>query len=120
MFCWNRKNPNSAILLNYDDDDFSQGHGQIKEAFRVFTKVDIVKPYISDNDFTSSKEGNNIRYKLYVFDIQYQKNLECAQPIKVELIFSEKIPAGIYGFALVFTNNLVIISSDGQNHFDLI
>ena len=26
-------NPDSAILLNYDDDNYSQGYGQIKEAF---------------------------------------------------------------------------------------
>ena len=25
--------PDSAILLNYEDDDYSQGYGQIKEAF---------------------------------------------------------------------------------------
>ena len=27
------KNPDSAILLNYNDDDYSQGYGQMKEAF---------------------------------------------------------------------------------------
>ena len=26
--------PDSGILLNYDDDDYSQGYGQIKEAFK--------------------------------------------------------------------------------------
>ena len=29
--------PDSAILLNYDDDDYSQGYGLIKEAFRALT-----------------------------------------------------------------------------------
>ena len=27
--------PDSAILLNYDEDDYSQGYGQIKQAFRA-------------------------------------------------------------------------------------
>ena len=43
--------PDSGILLNYDNDDYSQGYGQIKEAFRALTKDDILQPYISEDDF---------------------------------------------------------------------
>ena len=111
--------PDSAILLNYEDDDYSQGYGQIKEAFRALTKDDILKPYITEDDFRSSNEGNNIGYNIYAFDIRYQKNFENAQPVKVEFKFSENIPAGIYGYALVLTNKLISISSDGQRMFDL-
>ena len=112
--------PDSAILLNYGDDDYSQGYGQIKEAFRVLTKDDILKPYISEDDFRSSNEGNNIGYNIYAFDIRYQKNFENAQPVKVEFKFSENINAGIYRYALVLTNKLFSISSDGQRMFDLV
>ena len=42
--------PDFGNLLNYDDD-YSQGYGQFKEAFRAFTKAYILQPYISDNDF---------------------------------------------------------------------
>ena len=111
--------PDSAILLNYEDDDYSHGYGQIKEAFKALTKDDILKPYISEDDFRSSNEGNNIGYNIYAFDIRYQKNFENAQPVKVEFKFSENIPAGIYGYALVLTNKLVSITSDGQRMFDL-
>ena len=46
------------MFLNCDDDDdYSQGYGQIKEALTVFTKDDILEPYISDDDFFSSKAG---------------------------------------------------------------
>ena len=110
--------PDSVILLNYDDDDYSQGYGLIKEAFRPLTKDDILKPYITDADFRSSNEGNNIGYNIYAFDIRYQKNFENAQPVKVEFKFSENIAAGIYGYALVLTNRLVSITSDGQRMFD--
>ena len=110
--------PDSGILLNYDDDDYSQGYGQIKEAFKALTKDDILKPYISEDDFRSSNEGYNIGYNIYAFDIRYQKNFENSQPVKVEYIFSENIPAGIYGYALVLTNRLASISSDGQRMFD--
>ena len=63
--------PDSGILLNYDDDDYSQGYGQIKEAFKALTKDDILLPYISEDDFRSSNEANNIGYNIYAFDIQY-------------------------------------------------
>ena len=111
--------PDSAILLNYEDDDFSQGYGQIKEAFTALAKDDILKPYISEDLFRSSNEGNNIGYNIYPFDIRFQKNFENAQPVKKDIKFSENIPAGIYGYALVLTNRLASISSDGQRMFDL-
>ena len=110
----------TAILKNYNDDDYSQGYGQIKEAFKSLTKDDTLKPYISEDDFRSSNEGNNIGYNIYAFDIRYQKNFENAQPVKVEFKFSENVVAGIYGYALVLTNKLISISSDGQRMFDLV
>ena len=100
-------------MLNYDDDEYSQGYAQIKEAFRALTKGDILQPYISGNDFRSCNYDDNIGYNLYVFDIRYQKNFESAQTIKVEYRFDGVVPAGIYGYALVLTNKLVSISSDG-------
>ena len=115
-----KKNPDSAILKNFDDDYYSQGFGQIKGAFRALTKDDILKPYISDNDFRSSNNGNDIGYNFYVFDIKYQKDLESAQTIKVEKKISGNVPAGIYGYALLLTNKVVSINSDGQRHFDSI
>ena len=114
------KYPDSGILLNYDDDVYSQGYGQIEEAFRALTKDDILQPYKSDHDFKSSNNNNDIGYILYVSDIRYQKNFEDSQPIKVEIKFDGVVPAGIYGYALVLTSKKTSISSDGQRHFDLI
>ena len=113
------KYPDSGILLNSNDDDYSQGYGQIKEAFKALTKDDLLQPYISDADFRSSNDGDNIGYNIYAFDIRYQKSFESSQPIKVEFRFDGVIPAGIYGYALVLTNKLISISSDGQRMFDL-
>ena len=112
--------PDAAIILNYDDDNYSQGFGLIKEAFGALTKDDILQPYISENDFRSSNNNNDIGYNIYAFDIRYQKNFENAQPVKVEFKFSENIDAGIYGYALVLTNRLISITSDGQRMFDLV
>ena len=43
-FIGKKKYPDSAISLNYDDDDYSQGYAHIKEAFRALTKDDILQP----------------------------------------------------------------------------
>ena len=61
------KYPDSAILLKCNDDDYSQGYGLIRQAFKDLTKDDIIEPYSSDNDFRSSNDGNNSGYTLYVF-----------------------------------------------------
>ena len=115
-----KKYTNSVILLYYNDDDYSQGYGQFKEAYTALTKDDILQPYITDNDFRSSNDDNGVRYNLYVFDMRHQKNLANAQPIKVEFKLPGNIPAGSYGYALLLTNKLVSISSDEQPHFNLI
>ena len=36
--------PDSATLLIYDDDEYSQRYSQIKEGFKVLTKDDIIMP----------------------------------------------------------------------------
>ena len=87
----------NSLLLNYDDVDYSHGYGQVKEAFKALTQDDILQPNISEHDFKSSIDGDNIGYGLYAFDLRYQKNFESAQLIKVEIKFSEKNPRGIYG-----------------------
>ena len=113
------KYPDSNILLNYNDDNHSQGYGQIKEAFKAFRKDNIFQPDISENDFRSSNDDNDIVYNIYAFDIRYQKNSQSSQPKKVEFKFDGVSHAGIYGYALVLTNRLISISSDSQRMFDL-
>ena len=56
-FIGTKKYPDEGVLLNYDDDDYSQAHGQIEQAFRASIKGDILQPYLSDHDFRSSNLG---------------------------------------------------------------
>ena len=111
--------PDTGILLRYNDDDYSQDYGQIKEAFKALTKDDILQPYISEDDFRSSNDVDNIGYNIHAFDIRDQKNFEGGQSVKAEFKFDGVIPVGIYGYGLVLTNRLINISSDGQRMFDL-
>ena len=113
------KYPDSGILLIYNDDDYSQGYGQIEEAFKALKKDDILQPSKSEDDFRSSTDGDIIGYNIFAFDIRNQKNIENSQPIKDEFKFDSVIPDGIYGYALVLTNKLISMSSDGQRMFDL-
>ena len=67
----------SAISLNHHDDDYSQGYGHIQASFKclkcLLLKDDILQPYITEDDYRSSNEGNKIGYNIHVFDIRYQK-----------------------------------------------
>ena len=115
------KYPDAGIILKNTDDDYSQGYHQIKEAFKALTKYDKLQPYISEEDFRSSNAAaNDVGNNLYIFDIRYQKNYTASQPIKVEFKFVGLVPNIVNGYALVLTNKLVSISSDGQRHLDLI
>ena len=73
----------SAILIDYDDDDYSKGYGRIKEAFEALSKDNILQPYINEDDFRSPNDGDNIEYKIQNFDIRYQKNFEGGQSVKI-------------------------------------
>ena len=106
--------PDAGISLNYDDDDYSKGYSQIKDAFRASTKDDLLQAYISEQGFRSSNvRADDVGYILYVFDIRYQKHFTNSQPYKVEFIFNGVVPNDIKGYALVLRNKLVSISSDG-------
>ena len=112
--------PDNSLILNYDDYDYSQEYGQTKEAFTALIQDDILQPFLSEHDFRSSNDGDNIGYSLYAFDIRYQKSFESAQPMKVDFKVDGLILGGVYGYALGLTNILVSIISDGQRMFDLV
>ena len=48
------KHHDAGLLLNYIDDDYSQGYGQIKKDFRALTKNDLLQPYIGGDMFRFS------------------------------------------------------------------
>ena len=65
------KYPGSGIFVNYDDDDCLQVYAQIKEAIKALTQDDILKPYITYDNFRSSSiRAHDVGYNLYVFDIR--------------------------------------------------
>ena len=114
------KYPDAGILINYDDDYYSQGYAQIKGVSRALTKDDIFQPYITDDDFRSSiVRADDVGYNIYVFDIPYQQMFTTLQLIKVEFEFDGVVAKDMNGYALVLTKKLVCIGSDSHWHFDL-
>ena len=115
------KCPDAGILLNYVDDDYSQGYAEIKECFRALLKEDIFQAYLLDDDIRSSKtRADDVGCKFFVFDVRYRQKFTASQPTEVEINFEGVVPNNTNGYALVLTNKLASISSDGQRHFDLI
>ena len=106
--------PDAGLFLTYDEDDYSQGCAQIEDVSRTLTKNDTLPPYFSDHDLRSSNvRDDDVGYNLYVFDIRYQQISTVSQPIKVDFIFDGVVPNDVNGYALVLTNKLVSVSSDG-------
>ena len=87
MYDWNRKKI-LKYILNYNDDDYTQGYSEVKEAFRALTNDNILQLYLSEDDFRSSNDGDEIGYNIHIFDTRYRKNFESARAIQVEFKFS--------------------------------
>ena len=90
----NEKYPDTGILLNFNDDDYSQRYHQIKKAFRALSHDNTLQLYISENDYKSDEMGNDVIYIIHAFDIRYMKNFQSAQPKKVELNLMESFLQG--------------------------
>ena len=83
------KYPDSGIFLNYNDDDYSQGYGQIKEAFKALTKDNLLQTFISEHDFRSSNDDNDNGYNKYASIYDIKKNLKILSQLKLNLNLTE-------------------------------
>ena len=67
--------PDTAILFNFSDDEYSQSYGERKEAFEALTKDDVLQPDRTEDNFKPSNDGDNFGYNIHAFDMRYQKEL---------------------------------------------
>ena len=118
------KFPDAGIKCIYAIDKLSRAYGEIVSCFRHLAKDNILQPYITQKDFTTS---NNYRdchpgHNLYVSDIRHHQVYSSAQRIKVMFGFRPKVPeaTNLFGFALLLPIKRVSVSSDGQQLFDLL
>ena len=71
-------------------------------------------PYITFKDFKEL-------YNLWVFDLRAQKDNPSAQPIQVEFNFRagyDAVATNYQATALVLTQKIISVSSDGARQFD--
>ena len=120
----NEKHPDARIFCKDAFAENSQPYREIVSCFRLLAKDKNPQPYITQKDFMTSNnypEGNQ-GFKLFVFDFHHHQDFSSAQPIKVSFDLRPAVPAGtnLIGYALLSTNKLVSVSSDGQMQFDLV
>ena len=108
-----KKYTDGGRILNYDDDDYSQGYGRNNELFRSLRNDDILKPYKSLEDFRSSIVwAKDVGHNLYVFVMSYKQKIKAYQPNIVENKFDGFVPNDVNGYDLVMRNKLVSMSAD--------
>ena len=116
------KFPDAGINYNYAFDKYSEAYGEIVSWFRHLAEDKISRPHNTQKDFITSNiypDGNR-GYNIYVFDFRQHQDYNSAQPIKVGFDFRPTVSAAtnLVGYALLLTNKLVSVSSDGQRQFD--
>ena len=118
------KLPDAGINCNYAIDKSSQAYGEIVSCFGNLAEDITLQPYITQKDFLASNNypDGNPGYKFNVFLILHHEDYSSAQPTKVRFDVRAAVPAAanLIGYALLLTNKLVSVSSDGQNRFTLI
>ena len=106
--------PVDGIECDYDRDNYREAYQEIENFYRLYTETNVLRPFIDLHKFRTN-------YNSYVFDLSKQKDHIASQPIRLEFKNSAAIDVADYiAYVLVLTAKLIIISSDGQRHFDLI
>ena len=114
----------AGIICNFAMAEYSQTYGEIVSCFRHSAKNIILQLYITQKAFLTSNNypGGNPGYNVYVSDNHHHQDFSSAQNIRVRFDFRPVVPAAtnLTGYAVLLTNKLVSVSSDGQKQFNLV
>lgn len=106
--------PEDRMNIDYSRNNYLQAYGEIKNFWNNHVGEHLLDPRITKSEFKND-------YNFYVFDLRHQKEHLSAQPIKLEFqLQGDVVRENYVATALVLTNKLVSVSSDGQKMFDLI
>ena len=107
------KYPDDGKECDYDGDKYDQAYSEIGNFYQLKNETNLLNPFFDLHKFRRS-------YNFYVFDSSKQKDHIASQPIRSEFKFGAAFAVADYvACTLVLTQKLIIISSDGQRHFDL-
>ena len=113
--------PDAGINCNYAIDETLQAYAEIVSCFTKLAKNNFLQPYLTQKDFITSNKYPDGKpgYNLYVFHMRHHQDCSSAQPIKVRIDFRPAVPAAtnLIGYAILLTNKLVSVSSNGQRQF---
>ena len=108
------KYPDDGIEWDYNRDKYDQAYSEIENFYHLNSETNLLNPFIDLNKFRTN-------YNFYVFGLSKQRDIIANQPIRLEFKFNAAIDVADYiAYALVLTQKLISISSDGQRHFDLL
>ena len=107
--------PDTEYSIDFDRNKYNDAYNEVRRFYKDYIKGE-GSPYITFKEFKEI-------YNLWVFDLRAQKQNPSAQPIKVNFTFRAgfNATAGNYqAIALVLTQKIVSVSSDGQRQFDIL
>ena len=118
-----QKCPSSGKVCNYVVGKCSRAFGLIVSCSLHLAEINILQAYSTEKVFiypNNYPEGNSC-FNFRIFDIHHHQDFSSAQPIKVRCDSRLAVQAtNLFGFALLLTNELASVSSDGQRQFDLV
>ena len=94
---------------------YNEPYNEIRRFYKDYIKGE-GSPNISFKDFKEL-------YNLWVFDLRNQKDNPSSQPISVDFKFRvgyDAVTANYQATALILSQKIISVSSDGQRQFDII
>ena len=94
---------------------YNEPYNEIRRFYKDYIKGE-GSPNISFKDFKKL-------YNLWVFDLRNQKDNPSSQPISVDFKFRvgyDAVGADYQATALILSQKIISVSSDGQRQFDII
>ena len=107
--------PEHEYQVDFDRNKYNEPYNGIYRFYKEYIRSE-GRPSISFKDFKEL-------YNLWVFDLRAQKDNPSAQPISVKFKFRVDFDAKANNYqalALVLTQKIISVSSDGQRQFDII
>ena len=107
--------PDHEYQIDFNRNKYNEVYNEVRRFYKDYIKGEGA-PSISFKDFKEI-------YNLYVFDLRAQKDNPSAQPIRLNFKFRtgvDVVANNYQAIALVFTQKIISVSSDGVRIFDVI
>ena len=109
------KDPDNEFQKDFNRNKNNEPYNEIRQFYKDYIKGE-GSPYITFKEFKEL-------YNLYVFDLRAQKHIPAAQLIGVNFKYRaayDAVANNYQAVALVLTQKMISVSSDGQRMFDVI